>query len=124
MKEALKSIARFNTERGWDKDDSIMKDLLLNICEEATEAWSVIKWVDIETQKKLMQEHKGKFEDFVGDQLFLILKIAWLLDIDADKALEDTIKEYEDRFPVKEVLEAKHGNPLAGGIDDKKDNQR
>jgi uncharacterized protein YabN with tetrapyrrole methylase and pyrophosphatase domain len=112
-------VADFNTVRGWDKDTKYLKDFLLNMCEEVGEAWSLIKWIDHEEQKKIFVEHKDQFKDFVGDQLFLILKVAWLLDINSGEALEETLAEYEQRFPIKETLEKKHGNPLAGGIDNK-----
>ncbi len=117
-------IADFNLERGWSKDPAMMKDFLLNICEEAGEAWSVIKWVGPDVQKELFIKHKEKYEDFVGDSLYLILKIAWLLDIDSGKALLSTLNEYEQRFPKDKMKIVKHGNPLAGGIDDKENSQR
>ena len=112
-------IADFNLKRGWDKDTKYIKDFLLNMCEEVGEAWSLIKWIDYEEQKKVIEEHKDKFKDFIGDQLFLVLKVAWLLDINSEEALKETLAEYETRFPVQTVLEKKHGNPLAGGIDGK-----
>lgn len=119
MKEFQEKVADFNLARGWDKDTRFLKDFLLNMCEEAGEAWSVIKWIDGDKQSAVIAQHKDKFEDYVGDSLFLILKIAWLLDIDSEKALDTTLKEYELRFPVDRIKEVKHGNPLAGGIDDK-----
>lgn len=124
MNELQEKIAEFNLARGWEKDTKHIKDFLLNLCEEVGEAWSVIKWVDGDEQLKLLKKHKATYEDFIGDSLFLILKIAWLLDIDSEKALKDTLKEYEQRFPVEEVLKRKHGNPLAGGIDNKQTGQR
>jgi len=119
MMNLQQEVADFNTKRGWDKDTKYLKDFLLNMCEEVGEAWSLIKWIDHEEQKKIIEEHKAEFKDFVGDQLFLILKIAWLLNINSEEALKETLAEYEGRFPIDEVLEKKHGNPLAGGIDNK-----
>jgi len=119
MKELQESVAEFNLKRGWNNDPAFLKDFLLNLCEEVGEAWTIIKWVDGETQAKVISEHKPKFEDFIGDSLYLILKMAWILDIDSKKALEETLKEYEVRFPIDKIKKVKHGNPLAGGIDDK-----
>lgn len=118
MRKSQEEVAEFDKKR-WKKDPIYIKDFLLNMVEETGEAWNIIKWVDAETQKKLIKEHKDKFKDFVGDQLFIILKIAYLLDIDAQQAFEATMKEYEKRFPVDKVKKLKHGNPLAGGVDDK-----
>jgi len=120
MLDFQREVAEFNQKRGWDKDTKYLKDFLLNICEEVGEAWSLIKWIDYEQQKEIIKKHKDKFKDFVGDQLFLILKIAWLLDINSEEALKETLAEYETRFPVERIHEVKHGNPLAGGVDDKK----
>lgn len=117
--EAIQIQKEFNEARGWEKDTKFIKDFLLNLCEEVGEAWHVIKWVGYEKQAKLLKEHKLEFENFVGDSLFLIYKIAWLLDIDPAKAYKDVMEEYETRFPADVVKKLKHGNPLAGGVDDK-----
>lgn len=126
FKKATMLQEKFNEVRGWEKERQIpvLKDFLLNICEEATEAWSLIKWVEPEKQKEIIANHKDQLEDFMGDSLFLLFKIAWFLDIDAEKSYKDTLKEYEQRFPVEKVKELKHGNPLAGGIDDKENSSR
>ncbi len=119
MMKLQEEIAEFNLKRGWEKDTKYIKDFLLNLCEEATEAWSLIKWLDEEKQKEILKKHKNEYEDFVGDTLFIILKIAWLLDIDSEKSLRNTLDEYEKRFPVDAIQKVKHGNPLAGGVDNK-----
>ncbi len=118
--ELQKEIEMFDQERNWEKSSKHLKDFLLNMCEEVGEAWSIIKWVDHQTQEDIIKQYKAEFKDFVGDQLFLILKIAYLLDINSEEALQETLAEYRDRFPVKEMLEKKHGNPLAGGVDHKR----
>ena len=118
MRKAQEIVAEFDRKR-WKKDPAYLKDFLLNMVEETGEVWNIIKWVDQKTQKKLIEEHKDEFKDFVGDELFLILKIAYLLDIDAQEAFEATMEDYEIRFPVEKIRKLKHGNPLAGGVDDK-----
>ncbi|MBW2991232.1 hypothetical protein KY348_06030 [Candidatus Woesearchaeota archaeon] len=119
MKKAQEIVAKFNQERGWDKDITYLKDFLLNICEETGEVWNHIKWINVEKQKKVIEEHKDEWIDFIGDELFLVLKIAYLLDIDAQEAFEKTMADYEKRFPAEKIRKLKHGNPLAGGMDDK-----
>ncbi len=121
MKKAQEKVAKFNDERGWKADSSKIKDFLLNMVEECGEAWNIIKWVDAETQKKLIKEHKDEFKDFVGDQLFLVLKVAYLLDIDSQEAFDEVMRKYEIRFPVDQLKKAGHGNVLAGGVDNKKE---
>jgi uncharacterized protein YabN with tetrapyrrole methylase and pyrophosphatase domain len=121
MKKFQERVQEFNDKRNWSNENEMkrMKDFLMNMCEEAGEAWSIIKWVDDTNIKELVEKHKDEYEDFIGDQLFLILKIANIAGVDSEKALERTLNDYEKRFPVKEAIEKKHGNVLAGGIDNK-----
>lgn len=49
----------------------------------------------------------------------MILKIANQAKVDAEKALQETLNEYEKRMPAEKMKKAGHGNKLAGGIDDK-----
>jgi len=115
MRETQNKIKKFNDVREWS-DPGCIKDLLLNLNEEIGEIWSLIKWVDTEKQQQLIKENKEEAENFVGDVLYLILKIAYLCDIDSKKAIEDVIEEYEKRFPL-EKAKGNHGNTRAGGID-------
>jgi len=118
IEEAQKKIQDFDKARGWDNDWSL-KDLLLNINEETGELWNLIKWIGDEKQKEVVSQNKAEASDFVGDVLFLILKIANQTGVDCKTALEDTLKEYEDRLPAEEIKIAGHTNKLAGGVDHK-----
>ena len=73
--EAQNKIREFDTARGWENDWNL-KDLALNMTEEVGEFWNLIKWIDDEKQKKVISENKEEVSDFVGDALFLVLKIA------------------------------------------------
>lgn len=115
MKEYQQRVKEFNDRLDWSNFSS-MKDLLLNMSEEIGEMWNVIKWVDTETQKKLVKENKEEAENFIGDMLYLIFKVAYLCDVDPEKALKDVLDEYEKRFPV-EKAKGNHGNVRAGGVD-------
>ncbi|MBS3153623.1 MazG-like family protein [Candidatus Woesearchaeota archaeon] len=84
LKELQNKIKRFDKERGWNKDWNL-KDLSLNLTEEIGELWNLVKWVDVEKQKEIVKKKKEEVSDFVGDALFLILKIANQTDIDAEK---------------------------------------
>lgn len=115
MNDIQNLIKRFNDEREWSNPSS-MKDLLLNMNEEIGEMWHIIKWVDVETQQRLIKENKKEVDNFVGDMLYLILKVAYLCDVDSKKAIEDVLNEYERRFPLDKTR-GKHANLKAGGID-------
>ena len=118
IKEAQDKIEEFDEARGW-RGDWHLKDLALNITEEIGEFWNLIKWIDEEKQKKVISEHKEETSDFIGDTLFLLLKIANKTGIDASKSLENTLNEYEKRMPPEVMKKLKHANKLAGGIDNK-----
>lgn len=118
IKELQDKIKEFDKARGWE-DNWNIKDLLLNITEEGGELWELIKWVDEEKQKQILNEKKDEASDYIGDTLFLLLKIANQTKVDAEKALDDTLKEYEKRMPPEIMKKVKHANKLAGGVDDK-----
>jgi len=118
IKEAQNMLKEFDTARGWENHWNL-KDLCLNITEEVGELWTLIKWVGVEDQKKIVNEKKEEVSDFIGDTLFLILKIANQTGVDVSKALENTLNEYEKRMPPEVMKKLKHANKLAGGMDDK-----
>ena len=115
IQDIQNSIKQFNDAREWSNPSTI-KDLLLNMNEEIGEFWNIIKWVDTPTQQRLIKENKPDVDNFVGDMLYLILKIAYLCEVDSEKAIKDVLKEYERRFPVAQAR-GSHGNTRAGGID-------
>ncbi|MBN2566714.1 hypothetical protein JXB02_01355 [Candidatus Woesearchaeota archaeon] len=119
MLELQRKVGAFNDARDWSKDAEI-KDLLLNMSEEIGEFWNIIKWVPPEVGRRLIEENRAEAENFIGDMLYLVLKIAHICGIDSEKALIDVLDEYEQRFPVARVRGG-HGNPLAGGVDLKAD---
>ena len=48
-----------------------------------------------------------------------MLKIANQTKVDADKALNNTLDEYEKRMPPEVMKKVGHANRLAGGVDNK-----
>ncbi len=118
IKEAQNNIREFDEARGWG-DSWDLKDLMLNIGEEMGELWSLVKWIDNEKQKKVISENKAEVQDFLGDTLFLLLKIANQTKTDAQAGLDATLKEYEKRMPPEVMKKVGHANKLAGGVDNK-----
>ena len=88
--------------------------------EEIGEFWNIIKWVDTDTQMKLIKENKEEVDNFIGDMIYLILKIAYITEVDSKKSIQDVMAEYEKRFPI-DLAKGNHGNKLAGGVDLKED---
>lgn len=118
IKEAQEKIKEFDIARGWENGWNV-KDLLLNITEEGGEFWNLIKWVDDEKQRQIIEGKKEEVSDYIGDTLFLLLKIANQTKVDAQIALQNTLDEYEKRMPPEVMKKVKHANKLAGGVDDK-----
>ena len=121
INEMQEYIKKFNDEREWSHSKSI-KELMLNMNEEIGEFWNIIKWVDTEKQMQLIKENKAEVENYIGDMLYLVFKIAYLCDVDSDKAISDVMAEYEKRFP-KDKMKGNHANKLAGGIDLKEETE-
>ena len=121
IKDAQNKIKMFDEARGWGEHWNI-KDLLLNITEEGGELWDLIKWVDDEKQKEILAAKKDEVSDYIGDTLFLLLKIANQTGVDAEKGLMDTLNEYEKRMPPEVMKKVGHANKNAGGVDDKEGN--
>ena len=118
IKEAQNKIKEFDNSRNWGNCWDL-KDLMLNITEETGELWNLVKWIDEEKQKKIIEENKEKVQDFLGDSLFLLLKIANQTKTDTEQGLLNTLKEYEKRMPPEVMKKVGHANKLAGGIDNK-----
>lgn len=118
IKEAQDKIKKFDEARGWGNSWNI-KDLLLNITEEGGEVWNLIKWIDEEKQKKVISEHITEVSDYIGDTLFLLLKIANQTKVDVSKSLQQTLDDYEKRMPPEIMKKIGHANKMAGGHDNK-----
>ncbi|MCC7574240.1 hypothetical protein KO361_01480 [Candidatus Woesearchaeota archaeon] len=116
--ELQNQIKKFNDDREWSHPRQI-KDLLLNMSEEVGEFWNKIKWVDVETQVKIIKENKEEVSNDLADMLYLILKLAYICDVNLEKSLKEVMDEYEQRFPLEQT-KGHHGNILASGIDNKK----
>ncbi len=118
MKDIQDKIEKFNKEREWGKVWEI-KDLLLNMNEEIGELWHIIKWIDENKQKEMLEKYKNEAGNFIGDMEYLLLKIAFICGINSEEETLKVLEEYEKRFPIEKVKQLKHGNTKAGGVDDK-----
>jgi hypothetical protein len=118
MKNMQDRVEDFNRVRNWGNVGEI-KDLMLNMNEEIGEMWHIIKWVDAERQKELIERYKDEVGNFVGDMEYLLLKISFICGIDSEKETIKVLEEYGKRFPVEETKRLKHGNKRAGGLDHK-----
>ena len=119
VREFQDKIKEFDKARGWDLHWNL-KDLLLNITEEGGEIWNLVKWINEEKQKEVVKNNKEQVSDYIGDTLFLLLKIANQTGVDAEQSIIKTLQDYEKRMPPELMKKLGHSNPLAGGVDNKK----
>ncbi len=101
LKELQNHIAEFDIKREWD--GFYPYDILLNINEEVGEMWHRMAWVDEAKKRELIKKYHGKFENDVADIIYLALKLANQLGVDAEKGILDVFQEYEKRFPIAET---------------------
>lgn len=118
MKKIQDKVEQFNKARDWGSIGEI-KDLMLNMNEEIGEMWHIIKWVDENKQKELIEKHKDEVGNFIGDMQYLLLKIAFICGVNSEEETLKVLEEYEKRMPVDKIKQFKHGNKLAGGYDNK-----
>ena len=118
IKDAQNKIREFDKVRGWE-DSWNLKDLSLNITEEVGEFWNLIKWIDEDKLREVIEKNRIEVSDFIGDTLFLLLKIANQTKVNASLSLQNTLDEYEKRMPSSKMKEVGHANKLAGGFDNK-----
>jgi len=118
MRESQEKVKKFNEARDWGTVSEI-KDLLLNMNEEVGEFWNIIKWIDADKQKEMIEKEKEEVGNFIGDMQYLLLKIAFICNVDSKTEIQKVLDEYEKRFPIEKVKQFKHGNVKAGGVDDK-----
>lgn len=117
MKTWQERVGKFVDERKWGEIYHSY-DVLLNIMEELSEIYNVIKHLerDEERLQVIIEKSRDELEDDIGDLTYLSLKLAHIFGIDAERALERALTEFEERFPV-EKLKGHHGNLRAGGVD-------
>ncbi len=121
MKELQEKVAKFADARNWANTYQVY-GIMLNMIEEVGEGWDVVKNLekDEELLKKVIKDNNAELEDFIGDIMFLTLKLSHVLNVDAEKALNDRFVEFEKRFPADFMKKNTFsGNKRAGGIDNK-----
>ena len=123
MFKLQEKVAKFVDERKWAETYQVY-GIMLNIIEEIGEGWNIVKHLEKDEKllKKVIKENHEDLEDFIGDLTFLTFKLAHVLDVDAEKAVNERLEEFEERFPAEFMK--KHtfaGNRRAGGVDKKYD---
>lgn len=121
IKDIQAKISIFADERKWAETYQIY-GILLNIIEETGEAWNIVKHLekDEDLLKKVIKESNEELEDFIGDISFLVFKLAHVLNIDVETAIDERLKEFEQRFPADFMKTHTYaGNRRVGGEDRK-----
>ena len=116
-----KEVATFTDGRKWAETYQIY-GILLNMIEEVGEAWNIVKHLEKDEAllKKVILESRSEMEDFIGDISFLLFKLAHVIGVDVETALDARFEEFKERFPA-DFMKAHTfaGNRRAGGVDKK-----
>lgn len=116
MNTFQKRIQNYSEERNWNQFHN-PKDLLLGIVEEIGEIRNLVKWEqDPKILHKVLLENKAELQDNIGDIYWFLALLANSVDINIDEAIDEVIKNNENRFPIKDV-KSQHTNRYLGGKD-------
>jgi NTP pyrophosphatase (non-canonical NTP hydrolase) len=99
ISEAQKLVKHFAEKSGKSDDPNI--DKFDHVHEELIEMSRHLRYKELEDRKRIIKEKHDVFEDGIGDLLFVSLRLANQLGVDAEeafrKASESIFKRYADK---------------------------
>lgn len=104
--DLTKKIISFRDARDW-KQFHNPKDLSLSLVLEAVEVMEHFQWKNKKEIEKYLITNKIDIGEELADVLYWVLLMSHDLKIDVLDALEDKIKNNEDKYPV-EKAKGKH----------------
>jgi NTP pyrophosphatase (non-canonical NTP hydrolase) len=103
MQRVQKIIAGFLKERGWD-DRANPGNYVKSIAIEAAELLEVFQWKNPSADQVLADPKLlGAVKEELADVLIYCLDIASILDLDAEKIVEEKMAKNAKKYPVKLV---------------------
>jgi NTP pyrophosphatase (non-canonical NTP hydrolase) len=97
--EAQKLIKKFAEDNGWKDEPNI--DKFDHVHEELLEMSRHIRYKELEERKQIIKEKHDVFEDGIGDLLFVSLRLANQLNVDAEEAFRKVSKTIIERYNDK-----------------------
>ncbi|HLC68104.1 MAG TPA: hypothetical protein VJI12_04475 [archaeon] len=96
ISEAQKMIKDFAAANGWSDEPNI--DKFDHVHEELLEMSKHLRYKELHERKEIIKEKSDVFEDGIGDLLFVSLRLANQLNVDAEKAFEKVSKNIIGRY--------------------------
>jgi NTP pyrophosphatase (non-canonical NTP hydrolase) len=99
LKELTEQVAKFQSDREWDKGRE-PKDDAIDIIVEASEIVEHFQWKKGDELKEYVATHKEEISDEMADVLFGLLSLGNVLRVDLGEAFAKKMKDNEQKYPV------------------------
>lgn len=101
LKNAQKKIAKFISERDWDRYHT-PKNLMLSLSVEVGELLSLVEWMSDEQVRTALehQDFNRAVKDELADVFHHFLQLCNKLDVDIIDAFNEKLEDSRLRFPV------------------------
>jgi NTP pyrophosphatase (non-canonical NTP hydrolase) len=98
-RELIEKIIKFRDDRNW-KQFHNPKDLALSLVLESTELLELFQWKSDDDSKNLIINNKKEVSLELADIYYWLLLISHDFGIDLDSALENKLKQNEEKYPI------------------------
>jgi NTP pyrophosphatase (non-canonical NTP hydrolase) len=100
--DLMDKIKKFVQDRDWDQFH-YPKDLAISLNLEAAELLECFQWKNNEEVEKMLENKKEKehIEEEIADVAIYLMQLAYSLDIDLKKAIEDKMLKNAKKYPLK-----------------------
>jgi len=101
IKELESQLAKFAEDRDWDQFHS-PKNLIMAMSGEVGELNELFQWLDDVESNELKNDPKKlkKVKEEIADILIYLVRLAYKMDIDIERAVQEKIKINSDKYPV------------------------
>ena len=101
IKSVQKRLREFAQEREWEQFHS-PKNIATALAVEAAELLEPFQWLKEEESRRLAENPTdyAKVEEEIADVMIYLLRLADLLEINLDQAVEEKIRKNAEKYPV------------------------
>jgi len=93
-------LAVFANDRDWGQFHT-SKNLVMALSVETSELLEIFQWLNEEQTKRLSDKQLCMVKEEIADVAIYLLRLADVLNIDLNNAVEDKIKMNELKYPVE-----------------------
>ena len=101
IKSVQKRLREFAQEREWEQFHS-PKNIATALAVEAAELLEPFQWLKEEESRRLAENPTdyARVEEEIADVMIYLLRLADLLEINLDQAVEEKIRKNAEKYPV------------------------